>query len=193
MTPSDPSQPAHTLTHLGPDGRPRMVDVSDKAVTTRRAVAEGWIRMSPLTLAQMVEVGHKGEPVRVAELAGIQAAKKTSDLIPLCHLLPAVSAGVEIIVDRKLPGLRARAVVRVQGSTGVEMEALTAVSVALLTLYDMGKAIDRGMTIGGIRLLEKEGGRSGIWKVTDEEQRTPEGEETPHARGTPDAQGTQTA
>ena len=183
MTPTDASQPTGTLTHLGPDGRPRMVDVSEKAITTRRAVAEGWIRMSPLTLNQMVEAGRKGEPVRVAELAGIQAAKKTSDLIPLCHLLPAVSAGVEIIADRDLPGLRARAVVRVQGSTGVEMEALTAVSVALLTLYDMGKAIDRGMTIGGIRLLEKEGGRSGTWTVADE------GEGTPLDQ----AEGTQTA
>jgi cyclic pyranopterin monophosphate synthase len=169
--PPPPSSGPGGLTHLGPDGRPRMVDVSGKAVTTRQAVAEGWIRVSPGTLERILEAGRKGDPLRVAELAGIQAAKRTSDLIPLCHLLPAVSAEVEMIADRKLPGIRARALARVQGSTGVEMEALTAVSVALLTLYDMGKAIDRGMEIGGIRLLEKDGGRSGHWVAGDEQVR----------------------
>ncbi len=163
--PSDTPPAPGRLTHLGPDGRPRMVDVSEKPVTTRRAVAEGWIRMAPETLARLVEGGRKGDPVRVAELAGIQAAKRTSELIPLCHLLPAVSAEVELSPDPELPGFRSRAVVRVQGSTGVEMEALTAVAVALLTLYDMGKAIDRGMEMGGIRLLEKEGGRTGHWQA----------------------------
>jgi cyclic pyranopterin phosphate synthase len=103
----------------------------------------------------------------VGELAGIQGAKRTSDLIPLCHLLPAVSTGVELDPDPDLPGVRARAVVRVQGTTGVEMEALTAVAVALLTVYDMGKAIDRGMSIEGIRLLEKAGGRSELWKASN--------------------------
>ncbi len=145
-----------------------MVDVSGKPITARWAVAEGWIRMADGTLSQLLEGGPKGEPVRVAELAGIQAAKRTADLIPLCHLLSAVSVGVETTPDRGLPGLRVRAVARVQGSTGVEMEALTAASVALLTLYDMGKALDRGMEIGGIRLLEKAGGRTGLWRIEDD-------------------------
>lgn len=155
------------LTHLDDEGRPRMVDVSDKAVTTRRAAAEGWIRMSRSTLDKVVEGGRKGDPIRVAELGGIQAAKRTSELIPLCHLLPAVSVTVEMTPDSDLPGVRATAVARVQGTTGVEMEALTAVSVALLTLYDMAKALDRGMLIGGVRLTEKSGGRSGLWKAED--------------------------
>lgn len=155
------------LTHLDEQGRPRMVDISEKAVTTRHAKAEGWIRMSPGTLEALVEGGPKGDALRVAELGGIQAAKRTSELIPLCHLLAEVSVGVQMTPDPDLPGVRATAVARVQGSTGVEMEALTAVSVALLTLYDMGKAIDRGMMIGGIRLLEKAGGRSGLWVAAD--------------------------
>jgi cyclic pyranopterin monophosphate synthase len=164
------------LTHLDPEGRPRMVDVSEKAVTTRWAAAEGWIRMSPSTLDRLREGGPKGDALRVAELAGIQAAKRTSELIPLCHLLPAVSAGVEAMPDPELPGVRMRAVARVQGSTGVELEALTAVSVALLTIYDMGKAIDRGMVMGEIRLLEKGGGRSGLWRVEGADtQRIPGG------------------
>lgn len=144
-----------------------MVDVSDKSVTSRRAVAEGWIRMSPSTLEALLQGGPKGDAIRVAELAGIQGAKRTADLIPLCHVLPAVSAGVELTADPELPGIRATAVARVQGTTGVEMEALTAVSVALLTVYDMAKALDRGMAIGGIRLLEKTGGRSGVWRAGD--------------------------
>ena len=156
-----------TLTHLDAEGRPRMVDVSEKAVTTRHAKAEGWIRMSPGTLDALVEGGPKGDAIRVAELAGIQAAKRTSELIPLCHLLAAVSVGVQMTPDPDLPGIRATALARVQGSTGVELEALTAVSVALLTLYDMGKAIDRGMMIGGIHLLEKAGGRSGLWVAAE--------------------------
>ena len=144
-----------------------MVDVSEKAITSRWAAAEGSIRMSPATLDKLVEGGPKGDALRVAELAGIQAAKRTHELIPLCHLLPAVSVGVEVTPDPGLPGLRARAVARVEGSTGVEMEALTAVSVALLTVYDMGKAIDRGMILGEIRLTEKSGGRSGEWRAND--------------------------
>jgi len=155
------------LTHLDEEGRPRMVDVSEKPPTSRWAEAEGIIHMEPETLERLRAGGHKGDPLRVAELAGIQAAKRTADLIPLCHLLPAVSAGVEAIPDTELPGIRVRAIVRVQGSTGVEMEALTAVSVALLTLYDMGKAIDRGMTMGGIRLVEKGGGRTGTWTIRE--------------------------
>ena len=167
--PSDSATPGDELTHLGPDGRPRMVDVSEKANTTRTAIAEGSIRMSPATLEKLVRAGPKGEPLRVAELAGIQAAKRTADLIPLCHLLAGVSASVEMTPDPALPGVRARATARVQGNTGVEMEALTAVTVALLTLYDMGKAVDRGMTLGEIRLVEKAGGRSGLWRVNDAE------------------------
>jgi len=155
------------LTHLDAQGRPRMVDVSEKATTTRFAVAEGSIRTAPQTLDKLLKGGPKGDPLRVAELAGIQAAKQTGTLIPLCHVLPAVSVGVEVDADPSLPGLRARALARVQGSTGVEMEALTAVSVALLTLYDMGKAVDRGMVIQDIRLIEKAGGRSGQWKVAE--------------------------
>jgi cyclic pyranopterin monophosphate synthase len=155
-------------THLDEEGRPRMVDVSEKPATTRLAAAEGWIRMSPETLRALGEGGPKGDALRVAELAGIQAGKRTGELIPLCHILPAVSVGVEATADEDLPGIRVRAVARIQGSTGVEMEALTAVSVALLTLYDMGKSLDRGMELGGVRLVEKRGGRSGIWRAEDE-------------------------
>ncbi|MSR22746.1 MAG: cyclic pyranopterin monophosphate synthase MoaC [Gemmatimonadetes bacterium] len=159
------SRKPERLTHVDDQGRPRMVDVTEKAVTDRWAMAEGWIRMSGKTLERLTQAGPKGDPLRVGELAGIQAAKKTAELIPLCHLLPAVSVGVELTPDPTLPGVHARAVARVQGTTGVEMEALTAVAVALLTVYDMGKAIDRGMKIEGIRLLEKAGGRSGVWKA----------------------------
>lgn len=169
MTRSHDPSPPEGLTHLDAEGRPRMVDVSDKAITARVAVAEGAIRMAPETLARMVEGGPKGEPARVAELAGIQAAKRTHELIPLCHLLPAVSVAVDATPDPDLPGFRVRARARVQGMTGVEMEALTAVSVALLVLYDMGKAIDRWMEIGQIHLVEKAGGRSGHWKKASAE------------------------
>ncbi len=157
------------LTHMGPDGRPRMVDVSEKPPTTRTAVARGSIRMSPETLERLIQEGGagKGDALRVAELAGIQAGKRTGELIPLCHLLPAVSVKVELEPDRALPGIQATSRARVQGSTGVEMEALTAVSVALLTLYDMGKALEKGMQIGEIRLVEKQGGRSGHWRAED--------------------------
>jgi cyclic pyranopterin phosphate synthase len=142
-----------------------MVDVTEKAATSRWAVAEGSIRMSAGSLERLLTAGPKGDAVRVAELAGIQAAKRTAELIPLCHTLPAVSASVVITPDPDLPGLRARAEARVREGTGVEMEALTAVAVALLTVYDMGKAIERGMTIGEIRLLEKGGGKSGVWRA----------------------------
>lgn len=155
------------LPHLSPEGRPRMVDVSEKATTTRTAVAEGRIRMTAGTLERLLSEGGagKGDVLRVAELAGIQGGKRTGELIPLCHLLPAVSVDIELRPDRELPGIRARARARVQGSTGVEMEALTAVSLALLTVYDMGKALERGMEISEIRLLRKEGGKSGTWSV----------------------------
>ncbi len=164
------SEDTRSLTHVGPDGRPKMVDVSEKAATTRWAAAEGSIRMGQGTLKKLTQSGPKGDALRVAELGGIQAAKRTGEIVPLCHFLPAVSVGVEVTPDPELPGLRARAVAQVQGSTGVEMEALTAVAVALLTLYDMGKAIDRGMTIQEIRLTEKAGGRSGVWKASERDQ-----------------------
>jgi cyclic pyranopterin phosphate synthase len=141
-----------------------MVDVSDKGVTSRHAIAEGWISMKAETLRKVVKGGPKGNAIRVAELAGIQAAKRTWELIPLCHLLPAVSVTVELIADTANSCVRGSATAKVQGSTGVEMEALTAISVALLTIYDMAKATDRGMIIGGIHLTEKAGGRSGFWR-----------------------------
>jgi cyclic pyranopterin monophosphate synthase len=156
------------LTHLDAEGRARMVDVTEKDVTHRRAVAEGRITMAAETLERIVAGDTpKGDVLRTAELAGVMGGKKTSDLIPLCHALPGASVRVFLEVDATLPGVRARAEARVTDRTGVEMEALTAVSVALLTIYDMAKAVDRGMRIEGIRLLEKEGGRSGSWKAED--------------------------
>ena len=139
-----------------------MVDVGEKAETRREAVAEGVIRMASETLSAL-EAGRlpKGDPLVVAQLAGIQAAKRTWELIPLCHPLPLTSVEVELAADPELPGVRALARARVMGRTGVEMEALTAVSVALLTVYDMVKAVDRNLRIEGVRLLEKSGGRSG--------------------------------
>ena len=157
------------LTHQDETGRPRMVDVGEKPESRRTAVAEGRIRMAPDTLAAL-EDGRtpKGDPLLVAQLAGIQGAKRTSDLIPLCHPLPLTSVDVELAPDPDLPGVRAVATARVTGRTGVEMEALTAVSVALLTVYDMLKAVDRNMHIEGVRLLEKRGGRS-EWSPTSPE------------------------
>jgi cyclic pyranopterin monophosphate synthase len=152
------------FTHLDERGRPRMVDVGEKAVTRREAVAEGRIRMAAETLAAIVggEVP-KGNVLTVAQLAGIMGAKRTAELIPLCHPLPLTLVEVELSPDEALPGVRAVATARVEGKTGVEMEALTAVSVALLTVYDMCKGRDRGMVVEGVRLLRKEGGRSGTW------------------------------
>ncbi|MEX0980182.1 MAG: cyclic pyranopterin monophosphate synthase MoaC, partial [Gemmatimonadota bacterium] len=136
------------LTHMDDEGRPRMVDVSDKPGTSRAAVAEGVIRMRRETVDAIREgTTPKGDPLQVAQIAGIMAGKRTGELIPLCHLLPAASVGVELVLDPDLPGVRATAGARVAGSTGVEMEALTAVSVALLTVYDMVKALDRDMVI----------------------------------------------
>lgn len=141
-----------------------MVDVGDKDVTRRVAVATGWIRMQPETL-RAIRQGQtaKGDVLLVAQLAGITAAKRTAELIPLCHPLALSGVEVEIEADAALPGVRVEARVQVEGRTGVEMEALTAVSGALLTVYDMTKALDRAMEIGGVRLLHKEGGRSGTW------------------------------
>jgi len=149
-----------------------MVDVGDKEVTSRVALAEGAIRMSAATLEKIVRgETPKGAVLTVAQLAGIMAAKRTADLIPLCHPLALSSVRVTLEPDEGLPGIRSRAEVRVEGRTGVEMEALTAVSAALLTVYDMCKALDRGMEIGGIRLRRKEGGRSGTWTVDSQEGR----------------------
>lgn len=157
------------FTHLDHDGRPRMVDVGEKPVTDRRAAAEGWIRTSPETAAR-IETSKvaKGNVLVVAELAGVMAGKRTSEWIPLCHPLALDSLRVELRVDHEIPGVRARATARVQARTGVEMEALTAVSAALLTVYDMCKSADRGMVIEGIRLIGKEGGRSGSWSAADQ-------------------------
>jgi cyclic pyranopterin phosphate synthase len=154
------------LTHLGANGEANMVDVGDKVETSRSATAEGYVRMLPETLA-LIRQGDakKGDVIGTARLAGIMAAKKTSDLIPLCHPLMLNKVSVEISADDTLPGLRVTATAKVTGKTGVEMEALTAVSVACLTVYDMAKAVDRGMEIGGIRLLEKIGGKSGHYRA----------------------------
>lgn len=150
------------LTHIDAQGRARMVDVSDKPETDREAVAEGFVQLAPETLALAVTgQGRKGDVRAVAEIAGVMAAKRTSDLIPLCHPLDISRA--EVAVDVVGERLRVTARVRTTGRTGVEMEALAAVSVACLTLYDMLKAADRGMSIEDIRLLSKSGGRSGDW------------------------------
>lgn len=152
------------LTHLDRDGKPRMVEVGGKEITRREAEARGWIRMAAETFEALTEGRTpKGDPLAVAELAGVMAGKRTGDLIPLCHVLPGASVEVELSLDGELPGVRGRAVARFQGRTGVEMEALTALSLSLLTVYDMLKALDRGMEIGGVRLVRKSGGASGDW------------------------------
>lgn len=155
------------LTHLDGEGRARMVDVGDKPVTIRQAEARGELRCLPETLAT-VRAGTtpKGSVIATAELAGVMAAKRTADLIPLCHPLALTKVAVEIAIDDALPGFTLRAEVRTSGQTGVEMEALTAVSVAALTLFDMLKAVDKTMTIGAIRVTAKSGGRSGDWTAT---------------------------
>jgi cyclic pyranopterin phosphate synthase len=150
------------LTHIDAAGEAHMVDVGGKAVTIRIAVAEGAIRMRPDTLELIVSGNaKKGDVIGTARIAGIMAAKKTSDLIPLCHPLLISKVSVYITPDTSLPGLRVEAMVKIEGKTGVEMEALTAVSVACLTLYDMAKAADKGMEIIDIRLKTKSGGKSG--------------------------------
>ena len=156
------------LTHIDRTGAANMVDVSDKAATSRTAVAEGVVVMLPETLALIREGdAKKGDVIGTARLAGIMAAKRTHELIPLCHPLLISKVRVDCEVDDALPGLRVTAEVKVLGPTGVEMEALTAVSVACLTIYDMVKAADRGMRIEGIRLLAKDGGRSGAYLAED--------------------------
>ena len=153
------------LTHTDATGRARMVDVSAKEATERTARAEGSIAMSAAALdAIQANAIAKGDVIATARIAGIMAAKRTSSLIPLCHPLALTDAGVDVEIDRSVPGLRVSAWATTRASTGVEMEALTAVSVALLTIYDMAKAIDRTMVISAIRLVEKRGGKSGDWK-----------------------------
>lgn len=152
------------LTHLDAHGRARMVDVSGKPATARTATAVGSLGCSRATLEQVrAGTAPKGAVIATAELAGIMAAKRTADLIPLCHPLPLTKAAVRIEVDEGLPGFRVESEIRTNGATGVEMEALTAVSVACLTLFDMLKAIDRGMVIGGILVASKSGGKSDAW------------------------------
>ena len=155
------------LTHFDAQGRAHMVDVSDKAVTDRVAVAAGHIRMARETF-NIISEGRssKGDVLGAARLAGIMGAKKTPDLIPLCHPLPVTKVSVELTLDPDLPGVRIKASVKTTGQTGVEMEALTAVSTAALTVYDMTKAVDRAMEVGGIRVLLKDGGKSGRYEAT---------------------------
>jgi len=159
---------SRTLSHVAPGGEARMVDVSAKPPTERVAVAEGRVVMTPETL-DLVLKGNakKGDVLGAARIAGIMAAKKTHELIPLCHPLPLSRIAVDIEPDRKLPGLAVRATAKVTGQTGVEMEALTAVSMACLTIYDMVKAVERGMRIDGIRLIEKSGGQSGRYRAKE--------------------------
>jgi cyclic pyranopterin phosphate synthase len=154
------------LTHLGPSGEAHMVDVSDKATTERVAVAEGRVIMSKATL-DLVMSGNakKGDVLGTARIAGIMAAKRTHELIPLCHPLALSQVSVDLTPDPALPGIAVRASVKVTGPTGVEMEALTAVSVACLTIYDMVKAAERGMRIEGVHLVEKTGGKSGPYRT----------------------------
>ena len=154
------------LTHLSESGEANMVDVADKAVTSRLAQAEGRVEMLPDTL-KMILSGNakKGDVLGTARLAGIMAAKRTHELVPLCHQLLISKIEVSIEPDHEASALRVAATVRVNGQTGVEMEALTAVSVACLTIYDMAKAVDRGMRIEGIRVLEKSGGKSGVYRA----------------------------
>jgi cyclic pyranopterin monophosphate synthase len=153
------------LTHLDAEGHARMVDVGGKAETARFANAEGSITMS-IDALEAIERNalSKGDAIAAARIAGIMAAKRTAELIPLCHPIALTDVGVDLEVDRSLPGLHVTAWVSTQGRTGVEMEALTAVAVALLTIYDMAKALDRGMEISGVRLTEKRGGKNGDWK-----------------------------
>ena len=155
------------LTHFDASGQAHMVDVSDKRVTDRVAVAEGYVRMTPETLALITEGrAKKGDVLSVARLAGIMGAKKTADLIPLCHPLPIAKVALELTADPDRPGIRVEATVKTTGQTGVEMEALTAVSTACLTIYDMVKAVEKGMVIEDIRLLLKDGGKSGRFEAT---------------------------
>ncbi|MEN3973453.1 cyclic pyranopterin monophosphate synthase MoaC [Sphingomicrobium sp. XHP0235] len=153
------------LSHLDAEGRARMVDVGDKAATDRHAVASAWLRLSAEAMEAVADgQSKKGDIVRTAELAGIMGAKRTADLIPLCHPLPLDTVRIDITLHREDCAIEVRATTRTHGRTGVEMEAMTAASVAALTLYDMIKAVDRGATVESIRVEEKSGGKSGDWQ-----------------------------
>lgn len=155
------------LTHFDDAGQAHMVDVSDKAVTARVAEARGHVKMAPETLALITDgTAKKGDVLGVARLAGIMGAKRTADLIPLCHPLPVTKVSLDLLPDTSLPGVRVSATVKTTGQTGVEMEALTAVSTACLTVYDMLKAVQRDMEIGGIAVTLKDGGKSGRYEAT---------------------------
>jgi cyclic pyranopterin phosphate synthase len=181
-----PRSERRRLTHVDRGGRPRMVDVSAKPITARRAVAEATVSMSAETLSLVIDGGGpKGDVLGVAELAGVMGGKKTSELIPLCHPLPLTDLQVSITPDRAGGLLRIRAEAATTGQTGVEMEAMTAASVAALTVYDMVKGVERGVTIGGVRLIAKSGGKSGDWVRHDppgHEGSSPSGYQ-PGARG----------
>lgn len=156
------------LTHFDKDGRVNMVDVSAKNHTDRQALASGQVQMKKSTLDMVSSAkAKKGDVITVAEIAGVMGAKQTSNLIPLCHPLPISGVKIEINIDENLPGLTVLSRVKTSGQTGVEMEALTAVSVACLTIYDMLKAVDKAMVIGTIELLEKSGGKSGTYRKSD--------------------------
>ena len=156
------------FTHFDAEGQAHMVDVGDKDVTERLAVASGSIRMQSRTLAMILEGGHKkGDVLGVARIAGIMGAKRTADLVPLCHPLPLTKVAIEFTPDTRLDCIYCTATAKTRGQTGVEMEALCAVQVALLTIYDMCKAVDRGMVIENVRLEEKSGGKSGLWRRSD--------------------------
>src|SRR3954451_19946074 len=169
VDPKGPSRDAprterRRLTHVDRSGRPRMVDVSAKPATARRAVAEAFVALAPETLSLVIDGRNvKGDVLGVAELAGVMGGKRTSDLIPLCHPLPLTDLGVSVIPDRAAGGLRIRAEAATTAQTGVEMEALTAVSVAALTVYDMVKGVEKGVEISSIHLVSKTGGKSGEW------------------------------
>jgi cyclic pyranopterin phosphate synthase len=174
-----PRSERRRLTHVDRGGRPRMVDVSAKPITARRAVAEATVSMSAETLSLVIDGGGpKGDVLGVAELAGVMGGKKTSELIPLCHPLPLTDLQVSITPERAGGLLRIRAEAATTGQTGVEMEAMTAASVAALTVYDMVKGVERGVTIGAVRLIAKSGGKSGDWVRHD-----PPGQEGPAAPG----------
>jgi cyclic pyranopterin monophosphate synthase len=157
------------LNHLGGAGEARMVDISDKAPSERAAIAEGRVVMAPATLA-LIRSGEakKGDVLGTARIAGIMAAKRTHELIPLCHPLALTSVSLDLTLDETLPGVLVRVEAKTTGATGVEMEALTAVAIACLTIYDMAKAADRGMRIENVRLIEKRGGKSGLWRAERE-------------------------
>jgi cyclic pyranopterin monophosphate synthase len=172
MAKTSKTKPEKKLTHIDASGAAIMVDVGAKAETERTAIAEGCIRMAKDTLA-LIRSGSakKGDVLGVARIAGIMAAKKTHELIPLCHPLLLTKVTVDLEPDDKLPGIRVRATVKLKGQTGVEMEALTAVSLACLTIYDMAKAADKAMVISDIRLVEKIGGKSGDFRLSPEKKR----------------------